>query len=306
MSDVKVEDKIQEETAKIEQPTFKTLHGILLLEAIFDNWENIINFQAQPDDVLIASYPKAGTTWIQEIVDMIYNQGDVEKCKRAPTHFRIPFLEMVTFPNFPSGLELLSKMASPRVIKTHLPFRLVPKSFWEHNCKVIYVARNAKDSLVSYFHFDRMVRAQPEAGPWEGYIGKFMEGNLTWGSWYDHVRGFWDQKARHTMLYLFFEDMKEDPKREILKVMKFLDKELPEEVVDKIAHHTTFQVMKDNPMANYSSVLDDAFDRTVSDFMRNGIVGDWKNHFTVAQNEAFDEHYGAKMAGTSLKFRTEI
>lgn len=42
--------------------------------------------------------------------------------------------------------------------------------------QVIYMARNAKDNLVSYFHFDRMNFTQPEPGPWDGYIHKFMKG----------------------------------------------------------------------------------------------------------------------------------
>ncbi|XP_006005983.1 sulfotransferase 1B1-like [Latimeria chalumnae] len=286
--------------------SLKSVEGVPLLEQIVDNWDKVANFQAQPDDLLIATYPKAGTTWIQEIVDLIYNDGDVEKAKRAPTHVRMPFLEMVPPPPLRSGVENASKMPSPRLIKTHLPFQLVPKSFWEHNCKVVYVARNAKDIVVSYYHFDWMNLAQPEPGPWEGYICKFMECQLGWGSWYDHVRRFWEEKDKHRILYLFFEDMKEDPKREILKVMKFLDKELPEEVVDKIVHHTSFQVMKDNPMANYSSIPDTIFDWKASTFMRKGEVGDWKNYFTVAQNEVFDEDYKMKMLGTSLKFRSKI
>lgn len=36
-----------------------------------------------------------GTTWTQEVVDQILNEGDVEKCRRAPTHVRMPFLEKV-------------------------------------------------------------------------------------------------------------------------------------------------------------------------------------------------------------------
>ncbi|XP_006011256.2 sulfotransferase 1B1-like [Latimeria chalumnae] len=282
------------------------LEGVLLFQAVVENWENISNFQARPDDILIVTYPKAGTTWMQEIVDMILNDGDVEICMRAPIHVRVPFLEWPPLMNEESGINMLSKMASPRVIKTHLSFHLMPKSFWEQNCKLIYVARNPKDSMVSYYHFDRMnlLKTAPES--WEGYFQDFMQGNVTFGSWYDHVREFWEARKKHRMLYLFYEDMKEDPKREILKVMKFLEKELPDDVVDKIIHHTSFQMMKDNPMANYSSFPETIFKQSISSFMRKGVVGDWKKHFTVAQNEAFDEHYGAKMARTSLRFRMEI
>lgn len=41
---------------------------------------------------------------------------------------------------------------------------------------MVYVARNAKDNAVSYFHFDRMNKVQPEPGDWNSYIERFMDG----------------------------------------------------------------------------------------------------------------------------------
>lgn len=77
-----------------------------------------------------------GTTWIQEVVDSILNEGDVEKCKRAPTQMRMPFLEMTASDGSSSGITKLEVMDPPRVIKTHLPVQLVPRSFWDAGCKV--------------------------------------------------------------------------------------------------------------------------------------------------------------------------
>ncbi|XP_020648465.2 sulfotransferase 1B1 [Pogona vitticeps] len=284
----------------------KLVHGVPLMAPIAQQWAPIENFQARPDDLLIATYPKAGTTWMQEVVDLILNGGDVEKARRAPTYVRIPFLEICSPPPLPSGVSQLQNAPSPRVIKTHLPFHLVPKSFWEKKCKVIYVGRNAKDNLVSYFFFDQMNLTQPDPGPWEEYIKKFMEGQVAWGSWYDHVRHYWDEKQNHRILYVFYEDMKEDLTREIHRLMDFLEVDLPEDVVQKIVRNTSFQVMKENPMTNYKLLPSTIFDQSKSSFMRKGEVGDWKNYFTVAQREAFDADYQRKMEGTNLQFRDEL
>ncbi|XP_030066075.1 sulfotransferase 1C4-like [Microcaecilia unicolor] len=282
------------------------INGIPFLQFICKNWEKIWNFQARSDDLLICTYPKAGTTWIQEIVDLIQNDGDIKRCQRAPCHDRVPFIELMTPLSFKSGVEQASEMPSPRVLKSHIPIQLLPPSFWEHNCKVIYVARNAKDNLVSYFHFGRMNQGMPDPGTWPEFFETFLAGEVSWGPWHDHVKGWWEAREHHRILYLFYEDMKENPAREIRKVMQFLEKDLDEKILEKIAHHSSFQTMKENPMANFSTMPSFIFDQSISPFMRKGTVGDWKTHFTVAQNERFNEDYTKKMAGTSLTFRTEL
>ncbi|NWS55673.1 ST1C1 Sulfotransferase, partial [Chunga burmeisteri] len=282
------------------------VEGILLTKPICDTWDQVWKFKARPDDLLIATYAKAGTTWTQEIVDMIQQNGDVDKCRRATTYRRHPFLEW-TMPEPPSmSLELAEAMPSPRTIKTHLPAQLVPPSFWEQNCKIIYVARNPKDNLVSYYHFHRMNKELPDPGTWEEFMEKFMTGKVLWGSWYDHVKGWWKAKDKHRILYLFYEDMKENPKKETQKILKFLEKDVSQEVLNKIVHNTSFEIMKENPMTNYTQEFQGIMDHSISPFMRKGTVGDWKNYFTVAQNKKFDEDYKKKMADTSLVFRMEF
>jgi len=312
------------------------IRGVPLMSYIAENWDSIWAFRPDPSDLLIATYPKAGTTWTQEIVDLLFHNGDEEVCKRAPTPVRSPFLEIFSPPPIPSGLDLLSKMDPPRVIKTHLPFQLVPPGFWENKCKAIYVARNAKDNLVSYYHFDCMNLTQPEPGPWEGYIHKFMQGTLSWGSWYDHVKGYWKEREKRNILYLFYEDMKEvmmlniwtlntvtmlsklaectptiflfpqNPRREVERIMKYLDLSLPDEVITRIVELTSFKNMKENPMANYSFIPSPVFDQTISSFMRKGEVGDWTNHFTPEQSKQFDEDYEKQMKEANIPFRTLI
>ncbi|XP_078144234.1 cytosolic sulfotransferase 3-like [Centroberyx gerrardi] len=288
------------------RPKLFDFHGVSMTNHYTDNWDNVQNFKARPDDIVIATYPKAGTTWVSYILDLLYfGQMSPERQTSIPIHERVPFLE-INNPSLPTGIDLAEKLpTSPRLIKTHLPVQLVPKSFWEQNCRIVYVARNAKDNAVSYFHFGRMNMLQPEPGDWSSFLQRFMEGKMVFGPWYDHVTGWWEKKQTHSkLLYLFYEDLIEDTGREIDRLCSFLGLSPSAEEKETVIRGVQFDNMKKNKMTNYSTVQ--VMDLKVSPFMRKGKVGDWKNHFTVAQSEQFDEDYKKKMKNPMQQFRTEV
>ncbi|KAM5227367.1 sulfotransferase 1A1-like [Ctenodactylus gundi] len=298
------------------RPPLKYVKGVPLIKYFAEVVESLHSFQARPDDLLISTYPKSGTTWVSEILDMIYQGCDPEKCHRAPIYVRVPFLEFKC-PGVPSGLDTLKETSAPRLIKTHLPVSLIPQSLWDQKVKVVYVARNAKDVAVSYYYFYKMAKLHPDPGPWHSFLEEFMDGKaesnpnplcfpMAYGSWYQHVQEWWELSRTHPVLYLFYEDLKENPKQEIQKILDFVGHSLSEETMDLIVKHTSFKEMKKNPMTNYTTVGLDGMDHRVSPFMRKGITGDWKNAFTVAQNERFDAHYAETMAGSKLHFRWQL
>uniref|UniRef100_A0A667YQK5 Sulfotransferase n=1 Tax=Myripristis murdjan TaxID=586833 RepID=A0A667YQK5_9TELE len=291
----------------LPRPTLIDFHGVSMTHYFTSNWEKIQSFQARPDDIVIATYPKAGTTWVSFILDLLYfGQTTPERQTSMPIHIRVPFLELDIPSLLLSGTEMADNLpTSPRLIKTHLPVQFLPKSFWEQNCRIVYVARNAKDNAVSFFHFDRMNKVEPEPGDWNSYLQRFMDGKMVFGSWYDHVTGWWEKKQTHSKIhYMFYEDLIEDTGREIDQLCHFLGLSPSVEEKERVRGGVQFDNMKKDNMVNYSTV--EIMDSKISPFMRKGKVGDWKNHFTVAQNEQFDEDYKKKMKNTTLQFRTEI
>ncbi|XP_037539761.1 cytosolic sulfotransferase 3-like [Nematolebias whitei] len=247
-----------------------------------------------------------GTTWVSYILDLLYfGQTSPERQTSIPIYERVPFMELF-IPGFFEGKDLADNLpTTPRLIKTHFPVQFVPKTFWEQNCRVIYVARNGKDNMVSYFHFESMTSTQPETGTWSNYFQRFIQGKMVYGSWYDHVSNWWKKKETYPNLhYMFYEDLIEDTQQEIDKLCSFLGLSPSAELKEMVVSGVQFDKMKNNQMANYSNVP--FMDFNISPFMRKGKVGDWKNHFTVAQNEEFDDDYKKKMKDPTLQFRNEI
>ncbi|CAL8239083.1 unnamed protein product [Gadus morhua 'NCC'] len=94
----------------------------------------------------------------------------------TPLNDRVPFLE-ITIPNQSSGTDLADSLDTCPSSHQNSPASPVDsKVLWEQKCRVVYVARNAKDNAVSYFHFDRMTCVQPEPGDWNSYLQRFIDG----------------------------------------------------------------------------------------------------------------------------------
>ncbi|XP_049609666.1 cytosolic sulfotransferase 3 [Syngnathus scovelli] len=288
------------------RPELFDFHGVPMTRFFTDNWENVKTFKAKPDDIVIATYPKSGTTWVCYLLDrLFFGKTKPEKETSLPLYMRVPFLELC-IPGHPKGKDLADQLTiTPRLIKTHLPVQLVPETFWENNCKTVYVARNPKDVAVSFFHFCRMNSIHPSPGDWDGFLQRFMEGKMTYGPWHQHVVGWWEKQQTYPNLhYIFYEDLTENVGREIDKLCTFLGLSVSAEEKESIMTAVQFENMRDNKLTNFTNAP--LMNLKVSPFMRKGKVGDWKNHFTVSQSERCDEHYKKFIRSPGLRFRTEV
>ena len=121
------------------------------------------------------------------------------------------------------------------------------------------------------------------------------------------------QRRKDTIYFVTYEALKKNFRGEIIKIAKFLEKDLTDEQIDVITDHCSFDSMSTNQSTNYSDLsnVTDASDTSkvfqfnISKFMRKGEVGDWKNYFTVSENVAFDKLYEEKTKNWDLKFEFE-
>nr|XP_046232943.1 sulfotransferase 2B1-like [Scatophagus argus] len=254
-------------------------------------------FSFRPDDIIIATYPKSGTTWMQEIVPLIMSGGDPASVETLPNWDRVPWLEeqrAVTLN--------LEQRPSPRMFATHCHYNMMPKSFFEVKPKVIYVMRNPKDVFTSSFHYYGMTSFLVHPGPQSEFLHKFLDGKVMFGSWFDHIKSWLNAEDKEHIMYISYEEMIMDLKDSVARIAQFLEKSLDAEVIEKIADRCLFKNMKQNKMSNYSTVPREFMDQTKSEFLRKGIAGDWTNQLTEAEAEYFDAVYKDKMKDVKYKF----
>uniref|UniRef100_A0A3Q0SU96 Sulfotransferase n=1 Tax=Amphilophus citrinellus TaxID=61819 RepID=A0A3Q0SU96_AMPCI len=271
-------------------------HGLLLPRETHsdESLEFAQEFKFEDDDVMAVTYPKSGTIWMQEILPLVLNGGDLTPIHTIPNWDRVPWLEEKRL------ALVVDKLASPRALVTHFPYNLMPPSFYTAKAKVIYVMRNPKDIMVSSYYFHQMAGFLEDPGTFDEFMDKFLEGEVLCGKWTDHMKSWRNSALGDRIMYITYEEMVQDLPASLRRISDFLGRNLTEEVIQKIAEHCSFKAMKTNNMSNFSLIPNVYMDSDKSPFLRKGTVGDWKNHFSSEQLARFISVISKELEGESF------
>ncbi|XP_071481285.1 sulfotransferase 1A2-like [Diadema antillarum] len=283
-------------------------------------------FKTRPDDVFIVTYPKTGTTWAQLIAYLVKVDGDEKTLDGKHIMKEVKFLETPDIeeamydengkPNVSNILQLLQNARtncevadamshdSPRILKTHVMPEWLPENLRDDpKVKVIYVARNPKDTAVSYYHFCLYIKSLPTYESFEHFMEEFLAGRLPGGDYFDHTL-YWTKLRNHpNVLFLTYENMKQDPRKAVVQIAEFMGKSLPDDVIDKIVKLSSFDAMKKSKSTDVSKAFKEEVDDSDNkNFFRKGIVGDWKNIMSEDHSRRVDALFEKKFAGTGLAY----
>lgn len=286
--------------------------------------DKLRQMKVRKSDCWVATFPRSGTTWTQELVWMINNNLDYEKAKEKELSNKYNFIEFFALLSDKAKEEMASieelkdidlgehegegyllaeKMESPRFIKTHQPFSLLPP-FLLHQAKVVYVARDPRDVAVSFYYHNKFFKVHAYRGDFKTYWSLFINDLVLWAPYFAHLKEAWALRHHPNMLFLFYEELSMDLKKTIRRLCKFYNKNYTEEEIQRLCEHVQFDKMRTNKTIVpdwmvHSAVVDI---RDENGFVRKGKVGGWQEHFDEEMTRQADKWIQDNLKGTDILF----
>ncbi|MCC7159977.1 MAG: sulfotransferase domain-containing protein [Ignavibacteria bacterium] len=198
-----------------------------------DTLRSGLAYRARPGDVFIVTMPRSGTTWMETIVYSVFQMGRAFDDDFDDFIARTPFLEQ-------HGSLGIETMRRPGSIKTHLPLNIIPQ---HREAKYICVVRNPKDMCTSFYKFVRSIPGVAHSDvSFEIYFNLFLDGQVTYGDYFDHVLQTWSHKDDPNVLFIIYEDMKKDIRPVIRRVADFLGVKMTPELLERIITVTSLTI----------------------------------------------------------------
>ncbi|VEN56808.1 unnamed protein product [Callosobruchus maculatus] len=191
------------------------------------------------------------------------------------------------------GLILKRYEQGPVVVKSHMPWALLPKQIQEYKRrpKIIYVVRNPKAVMVSWRYY--MKQSFGSDYTLEEAVNAFIDGNVSYHPYWKHVFQFWERRHEPNIFILRYEDMVKETQGMIKGVAKFLEKKLTQEQVAQLAHHLSFESMKNNKAINNQAEIRRRREKLglpniEGNHVRAGKIDSYKEEMTAELNEKID------------------
>ena len=276
---------------------------------LFDSagWEK---FQPRPDDIIIATYPTCGTTWMQRIVGMLVFQS----AATFPPHDTSPWPDM-RGRILEETMALAESQTHRRFWKSHLPYDALP--IYE-GVKVIHVARDGRDAAMSFHNHktgytplslaglsaislndlkfgDPYPAANPDPAQ---FFRDWLDGEEDHhgdpGASFFHIeRSFWAARNNPDLLLVHYADLKKDRAGEMRRIADFLDIAIAESDWAALVEAADFEVMK----GQASALLPTAgllWQDGADGFLHKGTNGRWRDTVAPEDLERYDERVKAE------------
>jgi hypothetical protein len=162
-----------------------------------------------PDDILLASYPNSGNTWMRFLIANLLHPDQSVDSNKLP--------KLIVDPDVTVKRDI-DRVPRPRIVKTH-------SSFDPRYRRVIYLVRDPRDVAISRYRSLGRSGRIPADLPLETFLEPFLNSELDryTGSWGENVGSWLAARSGYTgFLLIRYEDMVADTPRELVRIAKFV------------------------------------------------------------------------------------
>jgi aryl sulfotransferase len=247
-------------------------------------------FGFRDDDIIVGTYGKSGTTWVQQIVGQLLFHGRED----LSIHELSPWLDLRVPPGEVKRAALEAQ-EHRRFIKTHLP---VDALVFSPRAKYLYVARDGRDVVWSLYNHHatsndmwygaindtpglqgpRLGRPHPDI---RQYFLQWLDydGYPFWSYW-ENISSWWAIRDLPNVKLLHYEDLKRDLAGEMRGIAGFLGIAIDEAEFPAQVEHCTFAWMKSHAAltAPAGGVM---WDGGGESFINKGTNGRWRDILTA-------------------------
>lgn len=229
-----------------------------------------------PEDTFLVSFPRSGNTWTRFLVCNLINPDNpvnfAQLESRIPEIYYVPDRKLRAFPR-------------PRVIKSH-------ECFDPRYKRIIYIVRDPRDVLISYYEFQLKRRVITDDCSLEEFLPRFMESAIEpkTGSWRDHVASWMATRGgQQNFLLLRYEEMLANTQKEATKIAFFLGLDTDPERISRAVDLSSADRMRKLEKEQAGQWSATKKTRQDKPFVRKAAAGGWKSILSarcVAQIEA--------------------
>jgi hypothetical protein len=245
-----------------------------------------------PEDVFLTSYPRSGNTWTRFLVgNLIYQDEPV-------TFLNV---ERLVPDMYKTADWVMRRLPRPRVLKSH-------ECFDPRYPKVIYIVRDPRDVAVSNYHWELKLRSIPEGYPIEEFVPRWMKPDF-WpriGSWADHAASWIAPRQGHdNFLLLRYEDLQQDPYRELTKLAQFLGLSLDPERVKRAVELSSAEHMRKLERKQGAQWVATTYTRSDKPFVRGAKSGGWRTTLPGPTVSYLESRWGDLMRTLGYELSSE-
>jgi len=262
------------------------------------------DFNFREDDIVISTYGKSGTTWMQQIVGQLVFNGDPDVNVAEIS----PWVDL-RFPPKEVKLPALAAQAHRRILKTHLP---VDALVFSPQAKYIYIGRDGRDVVWSFHNHHSAANALwyaalndtpglvgPPMGPPDPDIRRYFrtwleqDGFPMWSLW-DNVSSWWAARDLPNVKLVHFNALKADLPGEMAGIAEFLEIDIAEDRWPTVLEHCSFEHMKKNA-AKVAPLGGAIFEGGGESFIHKGVNGRWREMLPAQDSAAYERAAAEKL-----------